>query len=257
MNQEELQTALQDLPLGGLRYFEQVGSTNDIALRWAEEGGQDFSVALANAQSAGRGRKGRSWQSPPDSALAFSLILRPKPSETKNISLFTGLAAVALQETLKKDYALAAQIKWPNDVLIDGKKAAGILVESSWLGDTLQAIVLGIGINVLAASVPKDEMLHFPATSVEDTLGKPVERTELLHKVLLALLKWRPLLGRGDLVAAWEENLAFRGKQVEVTRGTGQVIRGRLLGIRPDGSLRLDSHPSLHFGDVHLRPLRV
>jgi BirA family biotin operon repressor/biotin-[acetyl-CoA-carboxylase] ligase len=257
MNKKTLQAALKDLPLGGLRYFEEIGSTNDIALRWVEEGGADFSLVAANAQSAGRGRNNRRWLTPPDSALAFSLLLRPSKTETKHISLFTGLGAVALRHVLQKKYALNAQIKWPNDILLAGKKTAGILVESSWLGDKLQGIVLGIGINVHAAAVPKAETLNFPATSLQDALGNPPRRTELLREILLAVQKRRPLLGSGDLVAAWEENLAFRGKQVQITRGDGRVIRGKILGINPDGSLRLDSLQSLHFGDVHLRPMRV
>ncbi|OQY26387.1 MAG: hypothetical protein B6I38_11410, partial [Anaerolineaceae bacterium 4572_5.1] len=87
MNEKSLQAALQDLPLGGLRYFEKIGSTNDAALFWKDA--EDLSLVVANEQTAGRGRSGRSWQTPPDSALAFSLLLRPKIDEKKNISLFT------------------------------------------------------------------------------------------------------------------------------------------------------------------------
>lgn len=255
MNSNSLQTALQDLPLGGLRYLEEVGSTNDIALKWIAGGGRDFSLVIANSQSAGRGRNGRSWQTPPDSALALSLLLLPNRREKKNIPLFTGLGALALVRTLANDYALKAEIKWPNDVLVNGKKLAGILVESSWLGEEIQGIVLGIGINIRKEAVPKN--VDFPATSLEDALGKRVDRVELLHGLLSKLLEIRPRLGSGEMVAAWDENLAFRGKQVEVTRAKGQVIHGKVLGINPDGSLRLDTLNSLHFGDVHLRPMRV
>ena len=266
MNSKSLQTALIDLPLGGLRYFKQVGSTNNIALNWAGEGGQDFSLVIANEQIEGRGRNGRSWQTPPDSALALSLLLIPNTHEAKNISLFTGLGALALVTVLKENYALKAKIKWPNDILVRGKKLAGILVETSWLGEEIQGIVLGMGVNIHARSVPQTDHLHFPATSLENALGKPVDRVKVLHGILVALLKWRPLLGSGKLVAAWDENLAFRGKQVEIApvaplraqaRGDGQTIRGKVLGINQDGSLRLDTHPSIHFGDVHLRPIRL
>ena len=264
MNQNSLQTALQDLPLGGLRYLKTVGSTNDIALNWIEEGGRDFSLVIADSQSAGRGRSGHRWQTPPDCALALSLLLLPSSREKKNISLFTGLGALALVKTLAENYALNAEIKWPNDVLVNGKKIAGILLESSWLGEEIQGIVLGIGINIRKSAVPKN--VDFPATSLEDVLGKSVDRVEILHGLLTKLLALRPLLGRGELVEAWEENLAFHGKQVEVTpvtplraqaRGDGQIIRGKILGINSDGSLRLDTLSSLHFGDVHLRPIQV
>lgn len=257
MNTKSLQTALQDLPLGGFRYFKQVGSTNDIALKWANEEGRDFSLVIANEQITGRGRNGRSWQTPPDSALAFSLLLIPNIRETRNISLFTGLGALALVTALEENYALKAEIKWPNDILVNGKKLAGILVETSWLGEEIQGIVLGMGVNIHSSAIPTKANLHFPATSLEDALGKPVDRIEVLHGILTALMKWRPLLGRGEMVAAWDKNLAFRGKQVQVARGDGQVIRGKVLGINQDGSLRLDTHPSIHFGDVHLRPIRL
>ena len=257
MNLESLQTALQNISLGGLRYLETVGSTNDIALKWVDEGGQDFSLVVANEQTTGRGRNGRSWQTPPNSALALSLLLLPSNDEMRHIPLFTGLGALALHTALEEAYNLKAEIKWPNDILINGKKLAGILVETNWVGDKVQGIVLGMGVNIHPNAVPREGNLHFPATSLEDVLGKSVERIEILHGILTALVKWRPLLGSGEMIAAWEKNLAFLGKQVEVRRGSGQVIHGKILGLNPDGSLRLDTLKSLHFGDVHLRPMRL
>ncbi|MBI3739624.1 MAG: biotin--[acetyl-CoA-carboxylase] ligase, partial [Chloroflexi bacterium] len=152
MNQRELQKALSSLPLGGLRYFESIGSTNDEALAWATEGARDLSLVVADEQTAGRGRSGRKWLTPPGSALAFSLILRPTEAERTRPARTTGLSALALSDSLRTR-GLAAQIKWPNDVLISGKKVAGILVESVWTGDALDASILGMGVNVLAASV--------------------------------------------------------------------------------------------------------
>ena len=255
MNSNTLQAALKDIPLGGFRYYEQVGSTNDIALNWIEEGGRDFSLVIANEQINGRGRNGRSWQTPPDSALALSLLLLPSTREMKNISLFTGLGALALVETLKEDYALKAEIKWPNDILVNDKKVAGILVEASWEGDRAKGIVLGMGVNISTGSVPSNAL--FPATSLEEALGKPIDRVEVLRGVLTKLIKWRKVLGHAKMVDAWDKNLAFRGKQVQITGGDGHLIQGKILGINQDGSLRLDSHPSIHFGDVHLRPMRL
>ncbi len=259
MNKKTLQTALQNLPLGGLRYYEKVGSTNDIALSWGDEGGRDFSIVIANEQSAGRGRNGRIWETPPDSALAFSLLLIPNIREEKNISLFTGLGALALVDTLRQHYALDAKIKWPNDVLVDGKKLAGILVEANWQGDKIKNIVLGMGINVYKNSVPNDVL--FPATSLEeskpDRFSKPI-RSLLLSQILETFLKRRPSLGSGELHDAWEKNLAFRGQQVQIHARDGHLNQeGKILGINQDGSLRLDTHPKIHFGDVHLRPMQV
>ena len=267
MNPKTLQTALQDIPLGGFRYYEQISSTNDMALKWGEEGGLDLSIVIADEQLAGRGRDGRRWQTPPESALAFSLVLLPSIEEKKNISLFNGLGALALVMALKENYAIEAKIKWPNDVLIDGKKIAGILVETNWLGDNIQSIVLGMGVNVHAGSVPDDVI--FPATSLEKirpdrflqstppvSKGQKPVRSLLLRQILDKLIEYRPSLGSGDLHSVWEENLAFKGKQVQIQGRDGQVIQeGKILGINKDGSLRLDTHPSIHFGDVRLRPL--
>ncbi|MBT3338330.1 MAG: biotin--[acetyl-CoA-carboxylase] ligase [Anaerolineae bacterium] len=258
MNQDTIQAALSDLPLGGLRYFEQIGSTNDVALEWLNEKDvQDFSLVIANEQTTGRGRSGRIWQTPPDSALALSLLLLPISRETKNISHFTGLGALALTTALEDLYTLKTEIKWPNDVLLNKKKLAGILVEASWLGESPKGIVLGMGVNIRAESVPLPKALNFPATSLEEELDKPVERTRILNGILSALLKWRPLLGTDEMVAAWDERLAFRSEQVSVGRRGRQVIHGKVLGINKDGSLRLDTADSVLFGDVHLRPRRV
>ena len=258
MNYEDIQTALMDLPLGGLRFFEQVGSTNDIALQWAKEKDvRDCSLVLANEQIAGRGRSGRKWQTPPDSALALSLILLPNDDEKKNLALFTALGALALVTTIKKLYNLKAEIKWPNDVLIGGEKMAGILAEANWLGDQSKAIVLGMGVNIYPESVPPVEETLFPATALENALGAPVRRLDVLSGLLTELIGWRPRLGGNEMVAAWDEHLAYKGQQVEIHERDGQVIQGKVLGINKDGSLRLDTVQSIHFGDVHLRPSRV
>ena len=256
MNQASLQKSLASLPLGGLRYFDSIGSTNDEALAWATEGAPDFSLVVADEQTTGRGRAGRRWVTPHGTALAFSLILRPAP--TPNPSLFTGLGALALVDALKKR-GLKPQVKWPNDVLLNGKKVAGILVESVWTGDALDTVVLGMGVNALAGSVPPTDELLFPATSVEAELGRPLERAELLQDILSALTAWRPKLSTGELVKAWEENLAFRGEQVHVWQGSEQPLTGRVLGLEPDGSLRLlsgmrDKIVTVQFGEIHLRP---
>lgn len=258
MNQKELQTALKHLPLGDLRYYEQVGSTNDIALQWANEKDiQDASLVLANEQISGRGRSGRKWQTPPDSALALSLVLLPNSDEKKSLALFTALGALALTATLKTSYNLPAEIKWPNDVLIGGKKVAGILVEANWLGDQPSAIVLGMGINIRSSAVPPASEVRFAATSLEDALGAPVSRLDVLTGLLRAIFRWRPRLGGDEMVAAWDAHLAYKGQQVDIHVRDGQVIHGTVLGVNKDGSLRLDTVPAIHFGDVHLRPSRV
>ncbi|MEW5940406.1 MAG: biotin--[acetyl-CoA-carboxylase] ligase [Chloroflexota bacterium] len=298
MNQTSLQKRLASLPLGELRYFDSVGSTNDLALAWATEGAPDLSLILADEQTQGRGRAGRKWITPRGTALAFSLILRPALTPTpvsdrptgrgesdlalrhslrsqgnapglvserptgmgEAVSLLTGLGAVALVDALKK-YGLAAQIKWPNDVLLNRKKCAGILVESVWTGEALDASVVGMGVNALAGAVPPAEDLLFPATSVEEALGRPADRLDLLYEILAALLARRPRLASpagGELAEAWEEALAFKEEPVRVEGGSGETLEGRIAGLESDGALRLqtsrDKIVTVHFGEMRLRP---
>lgn len=262
---KKLQSTLASLPLADLRVFDSIGSTNDEALAWATEGARDFSLVIADEQTTGRGRAGRKWVTPHGTALAFSLILRPNLTPTpaperrgENFSptQFTGLGAVALVDALKKR-GLKPQIKWPNDVLLNQKKAAGILVESVWTGDALDTVVLGIGVNALAGSNPPDDELLFPATNVEAELGRSIKRAELLRDILSALVVWRPKMSTGELVKAWDENLSFRGEQVEVSRGGEEPLTGRVVGLESDGSLRLlnnDKIVTVQFGEIHLRP---
>jgi BirA family biotin operon repressor/biotin-[acetyl-CoA-carboxylase] ligase len=267
--QKKLRENLSSIPLGGLRYFNSIGSTNDEALAWAAEGARDFSLVVADEQTTGRGRAGRKWITPHGTALAFSLILRPAltpgPSpdygrgESSQPSLFTGLGALALADALKA-HKLKPQIKWPNDVLLNKKKVAGILVESVWTGDALDTVVLGMGVNVLADSVPPAHELLFPATSVEAELGRPLERAELLRDILSALVTRRHGLATGEMVKAWDKNLAFRGEQVQVWKGSEEPLQGRVIGLASDGSLRLlvaqrDKIVTVQFGEIHLRPL--
>ena len=277
MNQGQLETALVDLSLGGIRYYGQVGSTNDEAARWVLQGAPDRSLVVANEQTAGRGRAGRHWVTPADAALAFSLVLYPTPGEVTLLSRVTALGALAVCDTLRRVFALPTEIKWPNDVLVARRKVAGVLVESQWMGDCLQAFVLGIGMNVAPASV--DEMvlpasaLRFPVICLEEALGQPVDRLVLLHSILEALFHWHSRLSSADFMQAWEMNLAFRGEWVQVISGGGdtqdsapvpwqqptQVLDGQVLGLASDGSLKLLTRSggivTVQVGEISLRPL--
>lgn len=256
MQEQEISAALADLPLGGLRFFPTVGSTNDEALVWAKAGAADLSVILADEQTAGRGRAGRKWHTPPGSALAVSLVLRPTSIERAFPARLTGLAALALVEQCR-GLGLQAQIKWPNDVLLRGCKTAGILVESAWSGNQLEAAVLGIGVNVGPSAVPPAGQLAFPATCLEAELHASIDRLQLLKGFLTALLNWRSRIGTPDFLKSWEAALAYRGEPVSVVQDDEPPRIGRLLGLEPDGSLRLMVHDKLviiHFGEIHLRP---
>ena len=257
MNQNELKKVLSKLPLGDVRYFDSVGSTNTEALAWATSGAKDLSLVIADEQTAGRGRLDRKWFTPKGAALAFSLILRPTAKEKPFLTRTVGLAALAVANSLQTR-GLVTQIKWPNDVLLDGYKVAGILIESVWSGDEADCLVIGIGVNVFKEAAPPADLLQFPATSLEKSLGPGIEREKVLHDILAGIIALRPHLGSDSFISSWEKVLAFRDEQVEIEEGKGTSLTGKLLGLEPDGSLRLSNENgkliTVHFGDVRLRP---
>lgn len=256
MNESSLKKKLAKLNLGGLRYFESIGSTNDEALAWAATGANDFSLVVADEQTQGRGRLARKWFTPKSSAIAMSLILRPSAPMRPYLSRTVGLAALSLADACLR-LGLPPKIKWPNDILLNGKKAAGILVETVWSGEDADSLVIGMGINVSKSAVPPAEMLAFPAASLEDLLGTAPEREDVIFDVLSTLLRWRDLIGTDGFITAWEEKLAFRGETVQIHMGGDVSHQGVLDGLESDGSLRLrDEHDNsviVRFGDVSLR----
>lgn len=257
MDQTSLNELLSSLPLGEIRYFDAVGSTNDEALAWANMGAPDLSLVIADEQTLGRGRLDRPWFTPPGTALAFSLIFRPTLEEQPYLSRLVGLASLAITEAVRK-LGLEPEIKWPNDVLLNQRKLAGILIEASWVEEEAAFVVIGAGINVLKRAVPATDILRFPGTSLETALGKPVEREIILREILEQFVALRPELGTDEFMNKWGSALAYRGRQVRVEMGGDQTVSGRLEGILSDGSLRLrdDNGKSVtvRFGDVRLRP---
>jgi len=256
MDEASVRAALSDLPLSGLRVFPRLGSTNDEALAWVALGAPDAALVVADEQTAGRGRSGRRWYTPAGTGLAFSLILRPSLSEEASASRLAGLGCLAVVDALK-DLGLSPRIKWPNDVLVGGRKVAGILAESVWNGMELSASVVGIGINATLGSLPAASELAYPATAVEQELKRAPNRVELLRATLSALLQWRRRLSSAEFMTAWEERLAFRGEQVIITREGRQSLEGTLVGLDADGSLQLRMDQKtvrVQAGDVGLRP---
>jgi len=270
MDLENLSTALADLPLGPLRFFERIDSTNSEAARWAEAKAPDLALVVADEQTAGRGRLGRKWFTPAGAALAFSLVFRQttgamagekEPFKSSSSTRLTALGAVAVCQTLIEKYRLPAEIKWPNDVLVERRKLAGILAEATWQGDKLQAVILGIGINIAPESVPTEVELIYPATCVQTVLGRPVDRLEVLRAVLEKLLKWRTRLNETEFLTAWDEHLAFKGEWVTIfeIEPTGTRSRqGQVLGLDDQGRLRLKDRSGEEFtlltGELRLRP---
>ena len=259
MQTDRLHPILTNLPVPVIRAFDKIGSTNDEALAWAEAGAPDGSLVVADQQTKGRGRLGRAWVTNPGAALAFSLILRPTVAEQENLGLFSPLAGLAVCLALQ-GLGLAAEIKWPNDVLLARRKTCGILAESSWQAGQVHGVVVGIGINIAPASVPPSDQVQFPATCVEGQLGRQLDRWVLLHAVLKSFFEWRSRLGTTEFLRAWEQRLAFKGEQVTLKNSGGQSFNGLLLGVNDQGNLRLRMDDGMEkmvsVGDVHLRPVR-
>ena len=120
-----------------------------------------------------------------------------------------------------------------------GKKVCGILVEASWLGNEIQAIVVGVGINISQGSVPPKEEIIFPATCVEEVLRRPIDRFEILRVVLQRMAYWREHMASALFFQTWQEKLAFKGEEVSIQGPGGHVLAGKILGVDPGGNLRL------------------
>lgn len=250
---------LEELPLGELYLYQEVGSTNSEAEKLVGQGAPPFSLVLADAQTAGRGRQGRGWITQPGSALALSWILYPEPGriQPELLGRLAGLGAVAVWEVLQEIYHLSANIKWPNDLLVEGKKVAGILPEVHWDGCQLTDIILGIGLNVHREALPPDAELLFPAATLEECLGKRISRLDLLIQIMESLLKWYQRLAEPSLVNTWNSALAYRDQEVVLSAPRGEIARGKVLGVDEDGSLSLRDHSGLvqsyHSGEIQVR----
>ena len=226
----------------GLHCVSTVTSTNDLALRLADAGAKEGTTLLAETQTAGRGRRGRDWFSPPGSGIYVSVILRPvidelqRPSTwlTSRITLASG---VALAEGVRVSTGLPAELKWPNDLVCERRKLAGILAEMATTGSD-GAVVLGIGINVRAAAYPPE--LAATATSLEAELGRPIDRALVLVETLVALASRYGDLraGRFDAILTAWRGLArsLPGSPVEWD-GPAGVVHGHAIDIDSDGTL--------------------
>ncbi len=235
-------------------HFDSIGSTNDEAKRLAGLGEPEGTVVTAETQTAGRGRSGRGWVTPKGAAIAMSLILRPQVAalQAAQVALLGGLA---VSEGVRKLVDLPMQIKWPNDVLVRGKKVAGVLAEAAYSGDTLEYIVLGMGVNVNGGP-PSDIKLEYEATSLAAEVGSPLDREAVMNSILAAFEARYSTLGTTTLAEAWEAHLAMRGEQVRVV-GLTETITGQLESVTRDGALvlRLENGEkrTILAGDVHLR----
>ena len=223
-----------------------------VARELAIQGAPEGTIVVADEQTAGRGRLDRRWISPPGATLALSVILHPTPVQFPRLSMVGALAVVqAIEETT----SLRPTLKWPNDVLINGKKVSGLLVEGSYTGHHLDFALLGIGVNVTLDVTQYPEIAQ-TATSLALETGQPVSRETLLLSLLSALENYYLASAQGDQVPqAWEQRLETLGRRVIVTTGT-QAEEGIAEGVDEGGHLLLRrSNGSLLWlaaGDVSL-----
>jgi len=217
-----------------------VPSTQAIAFDLAEAGAADGTVVLADHQTAGRGRRGRTWEDAPGASLLASVLMRPR-LEPRRLPWLSYVAAVAVAEALQEAAGVEARLKWPNDVLAGGRKIAGILLEARMAvprpGEPAAAVtVVGIGVNLAPASVPA--ALAARATCVREAAGRDADRDALLAAVLAALERWRARLERQGAEPV-------RRRWLALAEGLGRPVRvggvsGVAVDLDADGALVVD-----------------
>jgi len=258
MDTQQLTQICQDLNIPFHQHFSEIGSTNDVAIGWVNQDYPQYSLALAGAQTKGRGRYDRRWITIPGASIAMSFIVHPHGAEREKLGLFPLLSGLAVCAALETAASLPASVKWPNDILLAGKKTAGILVESIWQGDQLKGLVVGIGINILPESIPRDLELLFPATCVQDHTELNVDPLTIIQEIIRSFKSLRVDFTSPSFIDHYTQNLAYLNQPVELQTGPDKTETGTLHGIHPDGSLLLKSPDGaikkFPIGDLRLRP---
>ena len=219
-----------------IRVFEETTSTNDVIEKLARDGVKEGVVVFAESQTKGRGRLGRKWMSPTHKGLWFSVLLRPalSPQETTQLTV---ASATALRRAIKTVTGLTTDIKWPNDLLIGGKKVVGILTEMSAEVDRVRHVILGIGVDVNQKEFPPE--LRKVATSLKIEVGEEICRAELATEMLRELDLDYARIGDGKFSAVadeWEAGCATLGRNVSVQMGS-RLIHGSAESLDDDGAL--------------------
>jgi BirA family biotin operon repressor/biotin-[acetyl-CoA-carboxylase] ligase len=234
-----------------IHYFPEIGSTMDAARELARKGAKEGTIVIAEAQAHGRGRLSREWLSP-KGGIYFTLILRPRisPAYAPRINL---MASVAVATTIKKLFGLNAELKWPNDVLIEDRKVCGILAEMDAEMDVINFVNVGIGIN---ANNPVPQFVE-TATSLKDVLGREISRKDFLSVLLGEIERQQALLMEADLIEEWKKLSGTLNKYVRIL-SPGEVIVGQAIDIDTTGALilkeRSGSLKKALAGDcIHLR----
>jgi BirA family biotin operon repressor/biotin-[acetyl-CoA-carboxylase] ligase len=225
---------------GPIHYFETLASTNDLAKELGAKNAPEGTLVVAEGQTAGRGRLGRQWDSPPGGGLYVSLLLRPglPPTEMPQITL---TVAVAVARAIRHITGLVPGIKWPNDLLLEGKKVAGILTEMETESDQIRYLVVGLGLNINNQEFPAD--LKSSATSLALAAGRTFPRLEILQSWLHEFEDlYERFLAREfpGILEEWKTYTVTLGHHVTVRQGPWE-ISGLALEVAPDGALLIQT----------------
>lgn len=237
--QRALSDSLKRNPLVScVHYFSKIGSTNSQAFRLALGGAREGEIVVADAQTSGRGRLNRVWQSPPGANLYVSAILRPQiePATAPQITLMAGVAVAELLSGYCPD---GVSIKWPNDVLIRRKKACGILTEMKASAGAVDFIILGIGLNVNMDRKDFDNPLHDTATSLRIETGIAQDRLDVISRLFDFIEKWYRVFVRAGFAGlrdAWMAHADILGKPIRVVQ-RDESQDGVVTGIDADGAI--------------------
>lgn len=242
-----------------IEYFEVTDSTNQRIYDFAEKGREEGLLAVAEEQTGGKGRRGRSWVSPPGTGIWMSLLLRPKV-EPQKASMVTIVAALAMTKAMEKITGMEIRIKWPNDVVLNGKKVCGILTEMSAELEEIHYIIVGIGINANTESFPED--IQDRATSIYLESGKKVERAAFIAEFCVQFEQYyERFLEMGNLEFLKEEYESYLiniGREVKIIKKKEERVR-KALGINELGELivaKSDGTTEIIFsGEVSVRGL--
>jgi BirA family biotin operon repressor/biotin-[acetyl-CoA-carboxylase] ligase len=234
-------------------HYPTTPSTMDAAKQAIKEGAAEGTVIITDHQTAGRGRLGREWLSPPRSSILLSIILYPLLEQLPRLTI---AACLAVAQSIEKVTGIESTIKWPNDVLIAGKKVSGILIESDAHGDRVNYAIVGIALNINldTATIPE---ISETATSLKQILGREVSRREVLLALLGEFEALYSALRRGEPIdQEWRRRLETLGKKVAVRCGD-DVQEGVAEGVDEDGNLLLrhsdGSLVTIAAGDVTLK----
>ncbi len=223
-----------------IRVFQETNSTNDVVEKLARDGVAEGVVVFAEAQSKGRGRLGRQWLSPAGKGLWFSILLRPdlRPQEATRLTV---AAATAIARAIQQQTGVTPDIKWPNDLMVGGKKICGILTELSAELDHVKYIILGVGVDVNLASSEFPSDLRKTATSLRIAAGRILSRPELAAAILQELDREYARILRGQFAAVaddWAQRCTTLGQLVSIRLGD-RVLRGRAEALDESGALLL------------------